>query len=110
MADDVVVMYGGKVVEYTDCLSLYKNPRHPYSIGLFGSLPSIGHEKESLMAIPGMVPNPLDFPSGCRFRPRCAFAQDQCKMNPLLENIEVNHQVACWRTKEVPSLVQGSKK
>lgn len=106
MADDVAVMYAGKVVEYTNCKNLFANPRHPYTIGLFESIPKMGEQKEKLATIKGMVPNPLDFPSGCRFNTRCPFATAQCKMEPALEQISAGHRVACWRVDEVPSLMK----
>ncbi len=93
--DNVAVMYAGKIVEYARVNELFENPKHPYTHGLFRSLPSIADKKETLDAIPGTVPNPLDFPTGCRFRNRCPLAQDLCKEEPPLRALAPAHLVAC---------------
>jgi peptide/nickel transport system ATP-binding protein len=93
--DQVAVMYAGKVVEYATVNDLFENPKHPYTHGLFRSLPSLSDKKETLEAIPGAVPNPLDFPSGCRFRTRCPLAQELCKEEPPLRELAPQHFVAC---------------
>jgi len=100
--DHVAVMYAGKVVEYAPVEELFQNPRHPYTVGLFRSLPRVGHEKEKLEVIRGNVPNPLEFPEGCKFWPRCPHATDRCKASePPLEEIGPDHTVACWRVDEI---------
>jgi peptide/nickel transport system ATP-binding protein/oligopeptide transport system ATP-binding protein len=79
MSNHVAVMYASKIVEYADTVTLFGKPRHPYTFGLFQSLPEMHVEgKARLMEIPGAVPNPLDFPSGCKFRTRCFKAQPKC--------------------------------
>src|SRR5215471_3546074 len=93
--DRVAVMYAGKVVELAPAESLFSQPKHPYTHGLFRSLPTLGKRKEQLAAIPGAVPSPLDFPSGCRFRTRCPLAKDICKDEPRLREITGNHLAAC---------------
>jgi len=93
--DRVAVMYAGKVVESAPVESLFERPRHPYTHGLFRSLPTLGERKGQLPVIPGAVPSPLDFPSGCRFRTRCSMAQEICKEEPALREIEPNHLAAC---------------
>lgn len=95
MSDHVAVMYGGKVVEYADVTSLFEHPKHPYTIGLFNSLPSLGPRKDRLDTIPGMVPKPQDFPSGCRFRNRCPLAEKLCETEPPLKELSPGHTVAC---------------
>lgn len=110
-ADHVAVMYGGKMVEYTDVKTLFRNPKHPYTVGLFHSIPVLGHKKERLETIPGMVPSALKFPSGCKFRNRCLQAFDHCaEKEPELQEIEPNHTVACWlfddRVKKPVSVAQ----
>lgn len=100
--DTVAVMYAGKIVEYTSVETLFKKPRHPYTHGLFRALPSLGEKKQALNAIPGTVPSPLDFPSGCRFRTRCFMARDECGVEPPLRAIEDNHLVACHFAEELP--------
>ncbi|MEZ4654933.1 MAG: ABC transporter ATP-binding protein [Candidatus Eisenbacteria bacterium] len=97
MSDHVAVMYASKIVEYADTRSLFRRPRHPYTYGLFQSLPEThqdGHER--LREIPGVVPNPLHFPSGCKFRTRCFKATETCvSVEPELVEIEPGHTVAC---------------
>jgi peptide/nickel transport system ATP-binding protein len=101
MADYVVVMYAGKVVEETSVLELYKNPTHPYTIGLLQSKPVINRETDKLYSIPGQVPNPLNMPTGCYFNPRCGRATDKCReAQPTLEEVKPGHKVACWNYKE----------
>jgi oligopeptide/dipeptide ABC transporter ATP-binding protein len=101
--DRVAVMYAGKVVESASVTSLFSRPSHPYTLGLFRSLPTLGERKSQLEAIPGTVPSPLDFPSGCRFRTRCSMAQEVCKEVPPLREIEPNHFAACHFAEEVPA-------
>ncbi|TVQ98777.1 MAG: ABC transporter ATP-binding protein [Deltaproteobacteria bacterium] len=103
VSDHVAVMYAGKVVEYADVETLFAEPRHPYTIGLFRSLPNVGAKRGSrLPTIPGMVPSPLQFPSGCRFRTRCPFATAECSSSePPLVDIGKGHQVACHYVDEV---------
>jgi len=97
MADDVAVMYASKVVEYAPVKELFENPLHPYTIGLFKSRPEPGKSKsERLSTIPGMVPSPLRFPSGCKFHPRCPYMQDICKAEePALREIRPGHWARC---------------
>ena len=101
-ADHVVVMYAGKVVEYAPVEELFESPRHPYTIGLFRSLPVVGEEKAELEVIKGNVPNPLEFPTGCKFWPRCPHAAEKCRTEePSLEEIGTEHTVSCWRADEI---------
>lgn len=93
--DRVAVMYAGKIVEQASTENLFERPKHPYTYGLFQSLPSLGEKKEKLSVIPGTVPSPLSFPSGCRFRTRCSMAQDICKEEPPLREVAPFHLAAC---------------
>ena len=96
-ADRVAVMYASRIVETAAVGPLYARPLHPYTIGLFGALPTLHGERGALRTIPGTVPSPLDFPAGCKFHPRCMRATEQCSVNePTLEEIEPDHWVACW--------------
>lgn len=96
MSDRVAVMYAGKVVEFADVHSLFNNPKHPYTVGLFRSLPNLEQRVERLEVIEGMVPKPQNFPSGCRFRNRCKLAEPVCAdKEPLLVEVEPGHPVAC---------------
>jgi oligopeptide/dipeptide ABC transporter ATP-binding protein len=96
-ADEVAVMYAGKIVESAKPEVIFSRPKHPYTIGLLDSLPGRRGGKKRLAAIPGMVPSPLDWPTGCRFRDRCARADASCAAQPppLIE-IERQHRVACF--------------
>ena len=95
--DYVAVMYAGQVVEYADVRTLFKNPKHPYTLGLLNSLPRHDIEQEQLIPIKGMVPSPFDMPVGCRFAPRCPIATEKChKEMPTLETKEANSQIRCW--------------
>lgn len=78
MADHVLVMYSGKVVESASVVELYKNPKHPYTEGLLSSIPDLTEERERLNTIEGIVPNPMDLPKGCYFAPRCKYVMDKC--------------------------------
>jgi oligopeptide/dipeptide ABC transporter ATP-binding protein len=103
----VVVMYAGTVVERASVLSLFERPRHPYTAGLFLSLPSLEHGEGALRPIEGSVPDPLNLPSGCRFHPRCPFALPVCReRDPVLtprENPgEPAHESACFYVDEQP--------
>ena len=96
MADHVAVMYAGRIVEYADVHTLYAAPQHPYTVGLFRSLPDAHDRKQKLAVIPGIVPSPLEFPSGCRFRNRCPFAEPRCASeDPALRQVGDGHTVAC---------------
>ncbi len=98
-ADAVGVMYASKIVELTDVVSLYSSPLHPYTRGLFRSLPRLGQSKHRLYTIPGTVPSPLCMPPGCRFCPRCPVGRnlDRCRtQQPPLREVAHNHWAACW--------------
>jgi peptide/nickel transport system ATP-binding protein len=97
MADYVVVMYCGKVIEEAPVKELFANPLHPYTIGLLQSKPALNQDTHRLYSIPGQVPNPLNLPEDCHFSPRCKKNGQQCKeAEPPLISISENHRVACW--------------
>jgi oligopeptide/dipeptide ABC transporter ATP-binding protein len=97
-ADEVAVMYAGTIVESASPEVIFSRPRHPYTVGLLNSMPGRGGGKKRLEAIPGMVPNPLDWPTGCRFRDRCARADADCaRAQPPLVHVEPRHRVACFK-------------
>jgi oligopeptide/dipeptide ABC transporter ATP-binding protein len=101
-ADRVAVMYAGQVVESADVRTLFGRTLHPYTAGLLASLPRLGRRAERLRVIPGGVPNPARFPSGCRFHPRCPIAQARCRESvPALEALGEGHLVRCWRAAEI---------
>ncbi|MFF3925814.1 ABC transporter ATP-binding protein [Paenibacillus lactis] len=96
--DDVAVMYCGKVVEYADVRSLFKHPKHPYTIGLMNSLPRHDVDQEALEPIRGSVPSPFDLQRGCRFAPRCPDARKLCyDQQPELSALTNRQQVSCWK-------------
>jgi len=99
IANRVIVMYAGKIVEQATVERLFANPQHPYTLGLLGSMPKLtGDADERLIAIEGVVPNPYALPQGCRFHPRCALADAQCRAaQPPLIEIEAGHHTACWK-------------
>jgi peptide/nickel transport system ATP-binding protein len=101
MCDRVAVMYAGEIVEQTDVVSLFRNPLHPYSRGLIGSIPVVGDLREELSVIPGNVPNLIDLPAGCRFAPRCLARIEENVDNafdehPALRAVTSGHDVRCW--------------
>ena len=98
LADRIMVMYGGLVVERASVRALYKHPRHPYTRGLLSTLPRLdGTRAERLESIPGQPPNLTRPPSACPFAPRCGHAFERCRReNPLLERVAEGHEVACW--------------
>ncbi|MEH7123773.1 ABC transporter ATP-binding protein [Bacillus sp. JJ1773] len=99
MADKVVVMYAGEVVEEAPVKEIFANPKHPYTEGLINSIPNLEVQQEYLDSITGSVPNPLQMPTGCAFHPRCPLATEQCKLSkPKLEQINEVHKKRCFNT------------
>jgi len=97
IADEVVVMYAGKVIEKADVVTVFKNPAHPYTIGLLGSIPKLHATSSRLQVIRGVVPNPANMPRGCRFYARCNRVQKVCReKEPPLVAVGQGHQVRCW--------------
>ncbi len=102
MAQKVVVMYASKVAEKADVSSLFAEPLHPYTQGLLRSLPRLGERKDRLEIIGGAVPNPVAFPAGCKFHPRCPVGcnDKRCQtVEPELKEVSPSHYVACWYAK-----------
>ncbi len=98
MADAVAVMYAGQIVEEAPAAALFARPQHPYTVGLLGSIPRLDRTRLRLPAIPGMVPNPRAMPQGCRFAPRCPFAEARCRAEPpLLAAVAAGHKTRCWK-------------
>ncbi len=101
MCDRVAVMYAGEIVEHTDVMTLFREPLHPYTRGLIGSIPVVGDVKDELAVIPGNVPNLIDLPTGCRFAPRCTtrveldVTQAEASHPALLPTVP-GHDVRCW--------------
>ena len=97
LTDRVIVMYAGRIVEEASVEELYENPRHPYTIGLLGSVPRLDEERpEKLTSIEGMPPDMIDYPSGCPFYARCTFKIDRCLESPPdLREVGPGHKAAC---------------
>jgi peptide/nickel transport system ATP-binding protein/oligopeptide transport system ATP-binding protein len=98
MADEVAVMYAGRVAERATASELFASPQHPYTLGLLGSIPRLDEDRDRLLAIEGAVPPPFALPQGCRFHPRCPFAIEACtRTQPALEAVAEGHLAACIR-------------
>ena len=110
IATHVAIMYASRIVEYGKVEDIFGDPRHPYTLGLFTSVPVIGKRKENLYVIPGNVPDPLAFPEGCKFWPRCLFAEDNCRVKePLLEEVKAGHKAACHFKESIDKYVWNEK-
>lgn len=105
VSNRVAVMYAGKVVEYTNVKTLFANPLHPYTWGLMKSIPKIYEELDRLRTIPGIVPNSINFPKGCKFNNRCLLADDKCMAKePEIEEVEAGHSIRCWHYKKLEGI------
>lgn len=101
-AQRVVVMYGGRIVEQADTKDLYRTPRHPYTQGLMQSVPRMDSDRNSqLRPISGAPPDPFDVIEGCRFNPRCQYANDQCTTDLPVMTGTHGHTVACWNWQQL---------
>jgi peptide/nickel transport system ATP-binding protein len=97
MCDRVIVMYAGQIVEEADVRSLFRQPKHPYTIGLLKSIPDLKSKRDRLQSIPGTVPPIDEMPVGCRFAPRCAKAMPIChQQRPDLLGVSPEHKCRCW--------------
>ncbi len=105
MAERVVVMYAGKIVESADVRTLFSNPSHPYTWGLLKALPRLDTEKDHLYVIRGVVPDSSVYPEGCRFADRCPLCDENCrKRQPELVDIGAGHKTACFHCNDVAGL------
>ena len=101
VCDSVAIIYAGEIVERGSLSQVYGGGCHPYTQGLFDSLPDLDEESERLKTIQGMMPDPSDLPRGCKFHPRCPNCTDQCKTeNPPVVEVEPGHKVKCWLAQE----------
>ena len=98
IADEVAVMYAGKIMERGSANEIFSDPQHPYTIGLLASNPSFYNSTDKILSIPGQVPSPLNYPNGCRFSNRCLFADDTCR-NDVPSKVELSstHNVFCTK-------------
>ena len=111
VCDEVSIMYAGRIVEHGNLVDIFENTSHPYTEGLFGSLPDIEHRTEELHPIPGLMPDPTNLPSGCPFHPRCAYCTELCKTRrPVETRLSDTHTVACLAYEEGTGVVLGGKR
>jgi oligopeptide/dipeptide ABC transporter ATP-binding protein len=101
MADEVLVMYAGRIVEHGDVDTVFSAPHHPYTRGLIESTPRLGRRISRLRVVEGTVPNPLTLPEGCHFRPRCPRAMTRCEVDPPFQRLgtddaKTQHLSRCW--------------
>lgn len=103
VCDDVAVMYAGEVIELGSAYDIFKGEmHHPYTVGLFNSLPSMNKKASRLTPIPGLMPDPTDLPKGCSFSPRCPYATDRCReVSPATYHKDM-HKINCWLCDEKP--------
>lgn len=105
MCDYVAVLYGGEIVEYGSKREVFKDPRHPYTIGLFGAIPDMHGQGERLQPIEGVMPEPSDLPDGCKFHTRCPYATDECKSGTMpVIDLGGTHRCQCCRLDEVKAI------
>ena len=96
VCDQVAIMYAGEIVEKGTLKDIYNSPRHPYTVGLFQSIPDLDVESERLNIIPGMMPDPANLPEGCNFCDRCSHADGRCVKPPPAVKVSDTHEVRCW--------------
>ncbi len=102
MADEIYVMYSGKIVERAKTRDLFVRPLHPYTMGLLGSIARLDDKRGRFVQIPSSLPCPFLKPTGCYFHPRCQYATDKCRQEmPVLEKLEGGRYVRCWHYKEI---------
>ncbi|MDR0239130.1 MAG: ABC transporter ATP-binding protein [Deltaproteobacteria bacterium] len=101
LCDSVAIMYAGRILEKADARTLYGNPQHPYTQGLFHSIPDLTKNVHRLNTMPGLPPDPTALPPGCCFAPRCQYADEACSANsPDMTEVEPGHFVACFKIQE----------
>jgi len=101
VCDKVAIMYAGEIVEYGTLEQIYNNTQHPYTLGLFGSIPDLDSDEERLKPIPGLMPDPANLPEGCNFAPRCTHKCDRCeKSSPHTIEVEPGHFVKCYAVEQ----------
>lgn len=101
ICDEVSVIYAGRIVEHGNLVDVFEHTMHPYTEGLFNSLPNINDRQSMLKPIPGLVPDPSDLPVGCDFAPRCVYARPECfQSKPEGKWVSQSHYIACSRYEE----------
>lgn len=111
VCDEVSIMYAGRIVEHGTLADIFHNTSHPYTEGLFASLPDIERRAEELKPIPGLMPDPANLPGGCSFHPRCKYCQDICKTRiPVSTALSHTHKVSCLAYEEGTGVTLGGEK
>ncbi|MDR3258197.1 MAG: ABC transporter ATP-binding protein [Fusobacteriaceae bacterium] len=101
VCDKVAIMYAGEIIESGTLYDVYENTKHPYTIGLFGSIPNMDSAEKRLTPISGLMPDPTNLPNGCKFNPRCPYVLDICKKEiPPIVELENNHRIKCFLLKK----------
>jgi peptide/nickel transport system ATP-binding protein len=107
LADRVATVYAGKIIEIGDVRTIFRNPAHPYTIGLIKAVPTLTSDKSALVSVPGSPPDLIQLPTGCKFHPRCPLADDHSRQEePPLTEIAQGHHVACWHWPEAREVLK----
>ena len=110
VCDKVAIMYAGRIIEFGTLEDIYRHPTHPYTLGLFGSIPKLDQKIRRLTPIKGLMPDPTNLPEGCAFAPRCNHACEACRSQlPPTERMNGTHAVACLRWRELSETKQGGQ-
>lgn len=110
VCDKVAIMYAGRIIEFGTLEDIYRHPTHPYTLGLFGSIPKLDQKIRRLTPIKGLMPDPTNLPEGCAFAPRCNHACEACRSQlPPTEQMNGTHAVACLRWRELSETKQGGQ-
>lgn len=108
LADRVATVYAGRIIEIGEVYTIFRNPHHPYTIGLIQAVPTLASDKSALTSIPGSPPDLIDLPTGCKFHPRCPLADARCRaQEPDLEETETGHKVACWHWRDAREVLKA---
>jgi peptide/nickel transport system ATP-binding protein len=108
LADRVATVYAGKIIEIGDVRTIFRNPNHPYTIGLIKAVPTLTSDQSTLVSVPGSPPDLIQLPTGCKFHPRCPLASERCiQEEPELVEVKAGHQVACWHWPDAPQALKS---
>jgi len=107
LADRVATVYAGRIIEIGDVRTIFRNPHHPYTIGLIKAVPTLRSERAALISVPGSPPDLIELPTGCKFHPRCPLSDERCRReDPELTELESGHKVACWHWPEAREVLK----
>ncbi len=111
LADRVATVYAGEVIEIGDVRTIFRNPCHPYTIGLIKAVPTLTSEQSDIISVPGSPPDLIQLPTGCKFHPRCPLADERCRLeDPVLTEGLSGHRVACWHLSEAREALKSYRK